>query len=143
MLMTSAPSASRQKRRAIDALAVALLCGALWSGCGQSPFQAGPPAVVFPDSNVSFRQHVQPFLRQSCALGGCHSSTTRAGGIALEEYGQLWERPGLIIPGDPDASVLQQVLEARLPHQPDPRALSTENQRRGVRRWIAEGAPNN
>ncbi|GBD06451.1 hypothetical protein HRbin21_00243 [bacterium HR21] len=112
-------------------------------GCTQAPFPAGPPAVVFPDSNVSFRRHVQPFLRTSCAQIGCHSTQSRAGGVAMEEYAQLWERPGLIVPGEPDQSVLQQILERRLPHQPDPSQLSTENQRRGVRRWIAEGARNN
>lgn len=120
-----------------------LALGVVFGGCRQSFVEPTPPPVVFPDSNVSFRQHVQPFLRQSCALGGCHSSASRAGAVALEEYTQLWEHPGLIVPGKPDASVLQQILEARLPHSPDPRQLSTENQRRGVRRWIAEGAQNN
>lgn len=115
----------------------------LGSGCTQTPFQAGPPTVIFPDTNVSFRRHVQPFLRASCAQLGCHSTESRAGGVALEEYAQLWERPGLVIPGEPDASVLQQVLERRLPHRPDPFQLSTENQRRGMRRWIAEGARDN
>lgn len=142
MPMTFAHSASPRRKRATERLlGLWLLLGVL--GCQQTPFQPSPPAVVFPDSGVSFRRHVQPFLRQSCALIGCHSSESRAGGVALEEYGQLWERPGLIVPGQPDASLVQQILEARLPHQPDPLRLSTENQRRGMRRWIAEGAQNN
>lgn len=143
MLMMCALGASRQRKKATEAALLLLGLGFLGVGCSPSPFQAGPPAVVFPNSNVSFRQHVQPFLRSSCAQIGCHSTESRAGGVALEEYAQLWERPGLIVPGKPEQSVLQQILERQLPHQPDPWQLSTENQRRGVRRWIAEGARNN
>ncbi|MCS6966679.1 MAG: hypothetical protein NZ473_07935 [Candidatus Kapabacteria bacterium] len=121
-------------------MVVATVSYLLFAGCNGSPFQPSPPNVIFPDSNVSFRLHVQPFLRRGCALVGCHDRGGRSGGVVLEEYAHLWERPGLVVPGEPDASVLQQILEARLPHQPDPRELSTDNQRRGVRRWIAEGA---
>ncbi|MEN3027462.1 MAG: hypothetical protein ABDH31_07165 [Chlorobiota bacterium] len=134
-------SASRQKRRVIEALFV-LFVVVVIGGCG-TPLQPTPPAVVFPDSNVSFRRHVQPFLRQGCSLVGCHNDGSRAGGVALEEYRHLWERPGLVVPGDPTASLLQQILERRIWHSPEPLTLSTENQRRGVRRWIAEGAQNN
>ncbi len=139
----SVHNGSPQRRKVIERGCAFLLGMLLLGGCRESAVQPHPPAVVFPDSNVSFRLHVRPFLRHSCALVGCHSSDTRGGGVALEEYEQLWERPGLIIPGQPDASVLQQVLEGRLPHLPDLRTLSTENQRRGMRRWITEGARNN
>ncbi len=142
MPMMSACSAFRRRKRAIE-LSCALAIGVVLGGCGGSFVEPTPPSIVFPDSNVSFRLHVRPFLHQSCALAACHSGAARAGNVALEEYGQLWERPGLIVPGNPDASVLQQILEGRLLHQPDPRQLSTENQRRGVRRWITEGARNN
>jgi len=137
----SAHSASPRRRRAIELLAAVWLL--LLAGCTSTPLTPEPPPVVFPDSAVSFRLHVQPFLRQGCAFAGCHSSASRVGGVALEEYVQLWERPGLVIPGVPEQSLLVQLLEGQLPHLPDLRARTTENQRQGVRRWIAEGAQNN
>ncbi|MBF8247968.1 MAG: hypothetical protein HW374_768, partial [Bacteroidetes bacterium] len=54
-----------------------------------------PINVVFPDSNVSYSQHVEPLFQQGCAFGQCHGSAS-AGGLNLESpsYSKLIGRPG-------------------------------------------------
>jgi hypothetical protein len=41
--------------------------------------------IVYPDSGLSFSQHIRPIFLNSCAaIGDCHQSTIRAGGLDLE-----------------------------------------------------------
>ena len=119
--------------------AVALLCA-----CSSNVI-TNPQDVVFPDSNVRFRGHVQPFLTVTCANGGCHSDITAAAGIRLTSYSSImFDRPNLIVPNRPSESVIIQVLEGVLPHPfggLDQRI--TSNHVVGMRRWVAEGALNN
>lgn len=120
-------------------LVLILLC---CFGCSENTLTS-PSDIIFPDSNVSFQQHVAPFLQLTCAYAGCHDEHTRAGGIALTSYFHLWEKPGLIIPYDPENSLLVQVLEGRLPHPPSFQGRVTHNHIRGIRQWIKEGAQEN
>ncbi len=100
--------------------------------------------IVFPDENVSFQNHVYPFLKINCSYSGCHSDETQAGGVILTYYSSLFMSPGMVILDDPDKSRLIQIVEGKLPH------LSyfykgniTENHKIGLRLWILEGAKNN
>ncbi len=102
-----------------------------------------PQDIVFPDSGISFQRHVLPFFQLTCTYAGCHDEQTKAGDIALTSYFHLWEKPGLVIPGDPDRSLLVQVLEGQLPHPPAFQAHITQNHIRGIRQWIKEGAKDN
>lgn len=100
-----------------------------------------PQDVSFPDSNVSYVRHMQPFLGLSCAVGGCHDNSEPAAGINLTNYsGLMFDRPNLVVPSKPDESLLILSIEQRIPHPYDIMSRVTDNQRRGVRRWILEGA---
>lgn len=100
-----------------------------------------PQDITFPDSNVSYVQHMQPFLNLSCANGGCHDKTSPSANIDLTDYGGLmFDRPNLVVPKEPDQSLLVQSIEGRITHPYDIMSRVTDNQRRGVRTWIIEGA---
>ncbi len=132
----------RPMKKAINWWIGCILTVVLGAGCDENTVSK-PEDIVFPDSSVSFQRHVLPFFQLTCAYAGCHDDQTQAGGIALTSYFNLWTKPGLIIPGDPDNSVLVQILEGRLPHPPSFQARVTQNHIRGIRQWIAEGAKNN
>lgn len=100
-----------------------------------------PQDISFPDSAVSYVRHMQPFLNLSCANGGCHDNSDPSAGIRLTDYtGLMFSRGNLVVPSRPDESLLIQSLEQIIPHPYDIMSRVTENQRRGVRTWILEGA---
>jgi len=100
-----------------------------------------PQDVTFPDSNVSYVRHMQPFLSLSCSSGGCHNASDPAAGIDLTDYsGLLFGRPNLVVPEKPDESLIILSLEQRIAHPYDIMSRVTDNQLRGVRTWILEGA---
>ena len=122
---------------------VALLA-LLLAGCGDNMITQ-PGDVIFPDTNVSFRAHVQPFLAVSCGVGGCHSDVNPAGRIRLTSYTTLmFDRANLVVPNRPDESLIIQVLDGVYSH---PWGLLQERinayHRRGMRQWVLEGALNN
>ncbi len=123
----------------------ALVAAALMtlSGCSDGVV-TNPNDIVFPTSGVSYAHDVQPLFDLSCALSGCHDSYTRAGSLSLESYFDLFERPGLVVPGDSLRSLLVQVIAGRQIHAAYPISrLVTPNQQRGVATWVQEGASNN
>ena len=110
-------------------------------GCSQSTV-TDPNTIVFPDSLVSYRNHVQPFMTLRC--GQCHGETVAAGNIRLTQYSYLlFDRPNLVVPGAPDESLVVQVLERIIAHPSGQFETISANHIRGVRKWIAEGAENN
>jgi hypothetical protein len=114
------------------------------TGCGDN-MVTQPADVVFPDTNVSFRAHVQPFLAVSCGVGGCHADVNPAGRIRLTSYSTLmFDRANLIVPGKPEESLVIQVLNGVFDH---PWGLIQErinaNHKRGIAQWVIEGALNN
>lgn len=104
-----------------------------------------PAKIVFPVKNVSYQNHMQPFMVLTCAYQGCHSDETMAGGRSMTNYIALFEtmNMGLVIQGNPDASVLVQMLEGKLPHNPYVYWTVNDNHKTGIRQWILEGAMNN
>ena len=104
-----------------------------------------PAQIVFPAKNVSYQNHIQPFMVLTCAYQGCHSDETMAGGRSMTNYIALSEtmNMGLVIPGNPDGSVLVQMLEGKLPHNPYVYWIVNDNHKAGIRQWILEGALNN
>ncbi len=99
--------------------------------------------IVFPDKDVSYSAHVQPFFNLRCANYGCHEDQSRAGDLSLTSYVAMTERPGIIIPGDPQSSLLLQKIDGRLPHPINVPIIINTNQLNGIRMWITEGARNN
>jgi hypothetical protein len=127
-------------RRVASGLAMAAALSTS-SGCGGDTV-TNPQDIVFPDTLVSYRSHVQPFLTLSC--GQCHGSTNAAGGIRLTQYSYLFfDRPNLVVTGLPDESLLNQVLERRVSHPVGNLDLIPTNQVKGMRTWVIVGAKNN
>lgn len=102
-----------------------------------------PGQIVMPDSNVKYRDHIQPVFNLSCSFSGCHDAATRAGGLALTSYIDLFMRGGLIIPGNPDASLLVQMLQGKQFHPPTFQGRINQNHVNGIATWVREGAKNN
>lgn len=104
---------------------------------------SNPQEIIFPDTAVSYRNHVRPFLGLACAYSGCHSDEFPAGGVRLTSYFTLFESPGLIIAGKPDQSKIILILENTLPHPLTFQQRIAPAQQRGMRTWVGEGARDN
>ncbi len=120
---------------------VASLLG-VWS-CGRTI--TDPAEIVIPSSNVSFERHLLPVFNLTCNSAGCHSSESRAGGVALTSYFEVvFNVPGLVVAKNPDRSVLMRVIDfnsaTRLSHPQTFQTRITQNHIDGVRTWIREGA---
>lgn len=115
--------------------------GYLQAGCtGNTATQ--PQEIIFPDQDVSYQAHTDPFLTLAC--GQCHGTSNAAGDIVLTTYnGLLFSRPNLVVPGKADESLLNQVLEQVIGHPVGNISVISENQVQGVRTWVEEGAGNN
>jgi hypothetical protein len=101
-----------------------------------------PSSIVFPLSNVSYAAQVQPLFNQACALGGCHDDASAQRNLRLTSYGS-WNA-GIVIPGEPQNSILVVRIEGRLGERMPPGGYPlNQNQINGLRAWIAEGAKNN
>jgi hypothetical protein len=102
-----------------------------------------PKDIVFPDSNVSYLHEVNPFLTVTCGFAGCHNYSA-AGNVNLTDYFETMKSPGLVIPGNPDGSYLIQILEGTIPHTAYyEQSQITANHKKGLRKWVKEGALNN
>lgn len=103
--------------------------------------------IVFPDSNVSYHNHVEPLFLNACAIpGGCHAGDDPAGGLSLETWLDARERVGIITPRFPEESRLVWAIEGRdpgVPRMPLDRSPLNANQINGIKTWIKEGAQNN
>lgn len=111
----------------------------LLTNCDDSPVSGED--VVFPENNISYTNHVEPFMRQACAYQGCHGGANPASGLLLSDYFVLTSEPGLIIPNNPDGSRLIQIMENPNTHiTPFIRSDINENTINGMRQWILEGA---
>jgi hypothetical protein len=119
-------------------LLIAIFTAIISFSCGDSI--SSPKEIVFPDKNISYTSHVEPFLNLTCAFSGCHGFSA-AGGIMLNDYFSIINSPGLVIAGNPDGSLLMQILEERKPHFTYyEKSNITENHVKGMRQWIIEGA---
>lgn len=99
--------------------------------------------IVFPDSGVSYIKHVEPLFFNTCAFTGCHGEDTfEERGFSLDSYQNAIAKPGIIIPGEPEHSILVQRIGigsgfVRMPLNRQP---LNENQINGIKTWIREGA---
>lgn len=103
--------------------------------------------IVFPDSNVSYSQHVQPLFAQKCSIPTCHLGSGATGGLDLStpSYSSLVNhQPRLVVSGASNNSLLVQRIDGRIPPQmPFSREPLNSNQINGIKKWIDEGAQNN
>lgn len=105
--------------------------------------------IVFPDSNISYNKQVQPLFNVGCVFAGCHDRAREGneenGGnynLDLTYYAGLWNgKPGVVNAGDTTNSRLVWSIEWRPGPKPMPPSKRlSENQTRGLKRWILEGA---
>ncbi len=99
---------------------------------------------TIPDQNVDYYEHIQPVFNLKCATSFCHDDQTRAAGLSLTSYANATADPNIVFPGDPEVSKLVWAIEGTggvepMP-PPGPIAPLTENQVKGIRTWIQEGA---
>ena len=99
---------------------------------------------TIPDSNVSFAEHILPVFDLKC--NSCHGNGKTEAGLDLTSPA-FFVDGRIVVPGEPDNSVLVWTLEWRagFPKMPPPNysVPLTSDQIRGVKTWIAEGAKNN
>ncbi len=123
------------------AVVSALLC--IMSACSSCTSDAYTRAqdVVFPDSNVSYSRSVQPLMALGCAFNGCHGPYNQA---PLDTYISIISgSAGMVIPYKPEQSKLVQVFQGKLNHTYSLGNTITENHKKGMARWVHEGAKNN
>jgi len=103
--------------------------------------------IEIPLADVKYAEHIQPIFNQSCNNSGCHNSEDNAGGIRLTSYGELFSVPFLIIPGAPQESLIYLSVSGNSVNiMPPPYGTSlplTDDQIRGIKTWIEEGAEAN
>ena len=118
---------------------VALALIIFLAGCDDDAISS-PTQVIFPDSNVSFAAHVAPFLQLGCNMTGCHDAPrTENRNIVLTSWAGVMDLRVVNQPGDTNAGLVQ-VLYGKVFH---PLINAEENQRRGIKQWVKEGAKNN
>ncbi len=121
--------------------------GAAWlatccaMGCGANDI-TNSDQIVFPDSNVSFTQQVQPFLTLSCDSYGCHDQSRSDNKyVALNSFADVRTINVVNQPGDTTCNLVRIVLGIDLTHAAP--IHPTANQRIGIKQWVKEGAKDN
>ena len=94
------------------------------------------------NTSISFQRDIQPLFVSECIR--CHGG---AGGLLLDTYEGLidgGDSGALVVPGDPDASLLIGRLDGSVGDQmPLMAPALSANEIAVIRTWIAEGAQNN
>jgi hypothetical protein len=92
------------------------------------------PAFAAPD----FEKEVAPILEQTCLF--CHNAHEAKGDLDLSTHAAALSFEGGIVPGDPDASLLLEVISGPDPEMPKKADPLTDTQVKVLRDWIAAGA---
>jgi hypothetical protein len=100
---------------------------------------------VYPDSNLSFMNHIQPIFQRDCATSGCHTSSSPQNGLDLETLTPTFQSINgpVIITFEADQSRLYRVLIADymgISRMPKGRAPLSTAKITAIRTWINEGA---
>jgi len=124
----------------------ALLLGALaTAGCGVETEEVAAPRLPAGagggsgSGSLTFSGDIDPIFQSYCLR--CHSASSPSGGVDASSYDGLIAS-GVLVPGDPDSSLVLDVLEGGAmppPGQPGP-GLSEIS---AIRDWIVAGALNN
>lgn len=147
----------RRRRRLTSLIALVGALGACADFEGTTDSSRGLPDIAV--ASPSFSTDVQPIFTRTCAMGGCHSLTTRQAGLVLTEgaaYDAIVGKTALTRPqlqlvraGQPDASWLALVIgpdetaRSSISRMPLASPALTPNQVATIRNWIARGAPRN
>lgn len=108
--------------------------------------------LIAADPLVSFRNEVMPVLAKAgCNAGACHGNKYGKGGLKLSLRGQdpdvdyetlVFGIGGRrVAPSEPDASLILLKPTAQVPHEGGVRFTTNAPEYQTLRRWIAEGMP--
>ena len=127
------------------AVLAGVLFSALLSGCKDENPTGMASDIIFPSTDVSYSQHVQPLFNQTCALSGCHDDGPHQSDLCLTSYfNTVFRTAGVVTPGRPELSTIVFRIEGtsgqRMPLTGPP---LNQNQINGIRTWIVEGAADN
>lgn len=139
---------SSKKKLSFGTGLLIVLMTALLGSCIHEPFinpedlnggEPFTPGCVY-SGEVCFESSVLPIFQSSCAMKGCHNSTSHKEGFVLDSYANI-VRKG-ITPGSASQSKLYKVLfetgEDRMP----PDGSLTQAQKDSIKAWINQGAKN-
>lgn len=104
-----------------------------------------PEEFLYPDSNLSFIEHIQPIFQRDCATSGCHISTSPQNGLDLETLTPTFTSINgpVVIAFDADQSRLYRVLLSDylgISRMPKGRGPLSTGKITAIRTWINEGA---
>lgn len=131
-------------------LAACLVCGTWMMACVHKPavHAALPVAICAADTvvAVSFAHDIQPIFQQYCAISGCHTAGSKAGGLNLDAavayQGLTKAGSGYIDVANPSGSLLySQMVSVGSPMPPSGNLDSCTTKL--VLKWIRQQAPNN
>ncbi|MBM4165566.1 MAG: hypothetical protein FJ218_01360 [Ignavibacteria bacterium] len=114
--------------------------------CEEPPANSGEQALIFPDSNVSYKKHVQPLFNKYCNNAGCHDQQYSDRHFNLISWGGFMiAQRRIVYAGFPDNSPLILRSEGTLfgPQMPLNRPSLKKNYLNGLRKWVQEGAKDN
>ena len=121
-------------------IAVLVCIPLLYSACTDA-LNTDNTGIVFPEKNINYTDHVEKFVKTTCAMQGCHASETAAGGIPMGNWFELFNN-SIVVPGKPDQSLMIGFLSKKYVHPISAVYIQChENQLAGMRQWIVEGAP--
>ncbi len=115
----------------------------IYFGCDDTVTVKDVDNRVIPDSNVSYINDIRPVLEVKCV--GCHGRDRTEGGVNLSEWTYFVDYT-IVVPNFPENSELVWVIEDNgiYSHRGKQKYVPfTDNQIRGTKTWIAEGALNN
>lgn len=105
-------------------------------------FSPGAEGAV--PADATFAAHVLPILKTDCQL--CHNSSFKQGGWDASSYDAVLntgDNAPVIMPGDPENSLLAQMLQGLGGQPMPPRGSLPEEQIQLILNWIASGALDN
>ena len=93
------------------------------------------------DPQVSFEKDVMPIFKTSCL--SCHKPDKKKGKLDLSTYADLrkgGKQGDPVKPGDPDKSLLVQMISGKEPDMPEKGDKLTDAQVKVISDWIKQGA---
>ncbi len=109
------------------------------------PAAASKSASAKEEQLVTFEDHLQPIFEENCTV--CHDSVDQKGGLDLTSYRGVIQGGGsghTLVAGDPDASRLYMLVSHKAkPTMPPDEPPIPGDQIEAIRKWIAQGAPEN
>lgn len=101
-----------------------------------------PPALITPEQTVFFEKQVRPVLAERCF--SCHGAKVQQAGLRLDTGEGLRkgaDTGAVVVPGDPERSLLIQALRFTGPVKMPPAGKLRADEIASLETWIRQGAP--